>query len=180
MQKRARFDIIFTVRGVAQFGSALGSGPRGRGFKSRRLDHLCCTKRLQRQTSARYGVSCRGFVYISCFSADFAIGGIFCSDGCILPLFPQKQVLNSRLDLECFDRVFSVTTVLGSCAAVSLQYFFYFSAAFEYNDDLPLRHHFDILHQKPYRCIVILMKGDLLPQNNASDAFQFKFMVFVR
>ena len=25
-------------RGVAQFGSALGSGPRGRGFKSRRLD----------------------------------------------------------------------------------------------------------------------------------------------
>ena len=39
MQKRARFDIIFTVRGVAQFGSALGSGPRGRGFKSRRLDH---------------------------------------------------------------------------------------------------------------------------------------------
>ena len=38
MQKRVRFDIIFTVRGVAQFGSALGSGPRGRGFKSRRLD----------------------------------------------------------------------------------------------------------------------------------------------
>ncbi len=26
-------------RGVAQFGSALGSGPRGRGFKSRLLDH---------------------------------------------------------------------------------------------------------------------------------------------
>ena len=26
------------LRGVAQFGSALGSGPRGRGFKSRRLD----------------------------------------------------------------------------------------------------------------------------------------------
>ena len=26
-------------RGVAQFGSALGSGPRGRGFKSRHLDH---------------------------------------------------------------------------------------------------------------------------------------------
>ena len=25
-------------RGVAQFGSALGSGPRGRGFKSRHLD----------------------------------------------------------------------------------------------------------------------------------------------
>ena len=27
-------------RGVAQFGSALGSGPRGRGFKSRHLDHV--------------------------------------------------------------------------------------------------------------------------------------------
>ena len=27
-------------RDVAQFGSALGSGPRGRGFKSRRPDHL--------------------------------------------------------------------------------------------------------------------------------------------
>ena len=26
-------------RGVAQLGSALGSGPRGRGFKSRRSDH---------------------------------------------------------------------------------------------------------------------------------------------
>lgn len=150
------------------------------GFKSRRLDHLCCTKRLQRQTSARYGLSCRGFVYISYFSADFAIGEIFCSDGCILPLFLHKQVLNPRLDLECFDRLFSVTMVLGSCAAVSLQYFFYFSAAFEFNDDLPLRHHFDILHQKPYRRIVVLMKGDLLPQNNVSDAFQFKFMVFVR
>ena len=84
------------------------------------------------------------FVYISCFSAVFTIGGIFYSDGCILPLFPQKQVLDPRLDLECFDRLFSVTTVLGSCAAVSLQYFFYFSAAFEYNDDLPLRHPFDI------------------------------------
>ena len=27
-----------TDRGVAQFGSALGSGPRGRGFESRHLD----------------------------------------------------------------------------------------------------------------------------------------------
>lgn len=26
-------------RGVAQFGSVLGSGPRGRGFESRRPDH---------------------------------------------------------------------------------------------------------------------------------------------
>ena len=27
-------------RGVAQFGSALGSGPRGRGFESRRPDQF--------------------------------------------------------------------------------------------------------------------------------------------
>ena len=29
----------FNNRGVAQFGSALGSGPRGRGFESRHSDH---------------------------------------------------------------------------------------------------------------------------------------------
>ena len=34
---RCSLQLIF--RGVAQFGSALGSGPRGRGFKSRHLDH---------------------------------------------------------------------------------------------------------------------------------------------
>ena len=27
-------------RGVAQFGSALGSGPRGHGFESRHSDHI--------------------------------------------------------------------------------------------------------------------------------------------
>ena len=32
--------IVLIVRGVAQFGSVLGSGPRGRGFESRRPDHL--------------------------------------------------------------------------------------------------------------------------------------------
>ena len=35
------FDIIFVVkRGVAQFGRALRSGRRGRGFESRRLDSV--------------------------------------------------------------------------------------------------------------------------------------------
>ena len=29
-----------TYRGVAQFGSAFGSGPKGRRFKSCHLDHL--------------------------------------------------------------------------------------------------------------------------------------------
>jgi hypothetical protein len=32
-------------RGVAQFGSALGSGPRGPGFKSRHLDHFYASTR---------------------------------------------------------------------------------------------------------------------------------------
>ena len=40
--KANAFAIIYGYaemhRGVAQFGSALGSGPRGRGFESRRLD----------------------------------------------------------------------------------------------------------------------------------------------
>ena len=30
----------FLCRGVAKFGIALGSGPRGPGFESRRSDHL--------------------------------------------------------------------------------------------------------------------------------------------
>ena len=29
----------FSFRGVAQFGSAFGSGPKGRGFESRHFDH---------------------------------------------------------------------------------------------------------------------------------------------
>ena len=32
-------DIITTLRGVAQFGRALGSGPRGRVFESPHSDH---------------------------------------------------------------------------------------------------------------------------------------------
>ena len=32
--------IIFALRGVAKFGIALGSGPRGHGFKSRHSDHI--------------------------------------------------------------------------------------------------------------------------------------------
>ena len=40
MSKLLRWSVFIgaVLRGVAQFGSALGSGPRGRGFKSRRLD----------------------------------------------------------------------------------------------------------------------------------------------
>lgn len=33
----------FLRRGVAQFGRALGSGPRGHGFKSRHSDHTECS-----------------------------------------------------------------------------------------------------------------------------------------
>ena len=32
--------LCFSNRGVAKFGIALGSGPRGRGFKSRHSDHV--------------------------------------------------------------------------------------------------------------------------------------------
>ena len=52
-------------RGVAQFGSALGSGPRGRGFKSRHLDHkkdiaflqclFCFFSRIEPTTSQKSG-----------------------------------------------------------------------------------------------------------------------------
>ena len=39
-------------RGIAQFGSALGSGPRGRRFKSCCSDHLCgCSSMVERQPS---------------------------------------------------------------------------------------------------------------------------------
>ena len=42
-------------RGVAQLGSALGSGPRGRWFESSHSDHLCSTKRLQPQKAPIFG-----------------------------------------------------------------------------------------------------------------------------
>ena len=35
--------IIDVFRGVAKFGIALGSGPRGRGFESRHSDHIECS-----------------------------------------------------------------------------------------------------------------------------------------
>ena len=36
---KTRWDGFLLFRGVAQFGRALGSGPRGHGFKSRHSDH---------------------------------------------------------------------------------------------------------------------------------------------
>ncbi len=40
LTKNKMYDILIrSHRGVAQFGSALGSGPRGRGFESRHSDH---------------------------------------------------------------------------------------------------------------------------------------------
>ena len=35
--------LVTLFRGVAKFGIALGSGPRGRGFKSRHSDHVECS-----------------------------------------------------------------------------------------------------------------------------------------
>ena len=37
-EKGLRSALVPFFRGVAQFGSAFGSGPKGRGFKSRRPD----------------------------------------------------------------------------------------------------------------------------------------------
>ena len=42
-------------RGVAQFGSAFGSGPKGRGFESRHFDHLNHPNRV---VFDLYGMSC--------------------------------------------------------------------------------------------------------------------------
>ena len=38
MEEGLRLALVPFFRGVAQFGSAFGSGPKGRGFKSRRPD----------------------------------------------------------------------------------------------------------------------------------------------
>ena len=60
-------------RGVAQFGSALGSGPRGRGFKSRHLDHM--NTPLKSEPLKFEWQWC--FLYKSLFYAAFR-GRIFC------------------------------------------------------------------------------------------------------
>ena len=39
IKRGLRSALVPFFRGVAQFGSAFGSGPKGRGFKSRRPDH---------------------------------------------------------------------------------------------------------------------------------------------
>ena len=59
------------LRGVAQFGSALGSGPRGRGFKSRRLDHQSSTKKLHNK-KAQDLVGLVLFCYYILWFAHFA------------------------------------------------------------------------------------------------------------
>ena len=42
-----RFDSQWFYPGVAKLGIALGSGPRGRGFKSRHSDQLRLLKKMQ-------------------------------------------------------------------------------------------------------------------------------------
>ena len=64
--KRQAFAIIYrhARRGVAQFGSALGSGPRGRGFESRRLDQksgFLGQKRLENPLSFFFDVQSHVF-----------------------------------------------------------------------------------------------------------------------
>ena len=51
-RKRTKCYNHLRCRGIAQFGSALGSGPRGRRFKSCCSDHLCgCSSMVERQPS---------------------------------------------------------------------------------------------------------------------------------
>ena len=51
-RKRTKCYNYLRCRGIAQFGSALGSGPRGRRFKSCCSDHLCgCSSMVERQPS---------------------------------------------------------------------------------------------------------------------------------
>ena len=52
-------------RGVAQFGSALGSGPRGRGFKSRRLN-----QKIQYIADVLY------FFIVSALRRDLRVGAV--------------------------------------------------------------------------------------------------------
>ena len=47
----------FCCRGVAQFGRALRSGRRGRGFKSRHLDHIFIKKSAVEKRSASFFLS---------------------------------------------------------------------------------------------------------------------------
>ena len=54
-------------RGVAQFGSALGSGPRGRGFKSRHLDQ----SKRKRQYLVAFFILCDYFCNIKIESISY-------------------------------------------------------------------------------------------------------------
>ena len=52
-------------RGVAQFGSALGSGPRGRGFKSRHLDQKNSKEFLFLAVFFATDLNIRAFVFMA-------------------------------------------------------------------------------------------------------------------
>ena len=52
---RSRSTLLrFFITGCSAVGSALGSGPRGRGFKSRHSDHKPVTKKCHRLISLSY------------------------------------------------------------------------------------------------------------------------------
>ena len=69
-------------------GSAHGSGPWGRGFKSRRLDHLCSTKKLQNTKSTRFSRSC---AFLLLYLVFYALRGIFEFKSCILTCFLKNR-----------------------------------------------------------------------------------------
>ena len=71
-------------RGVAQFGSALGSGPRGRGFKSRHLDHVAA--RQISQQSRRFP-ALFAFMPAAPFSQKILLRNLFWE-----PCFSARQI----------------------------------------------------------------------------------------
>ena len=80
-------------RGVAQFGSALGSGPRGRGFKSRHLDHVAA--RQFSQQSRRFP-ALFAFMPAAPFSQKILLRNLFWE-----PCFFRKAIFATEQEVSC-------------------------------------------------------------------------------
>ncbi len=73
MPNCAAFGIIYNRRGVAQLGSALGSGPRGRGFESRRLDQIAVFCEILRDFAQKSGFFFTASAWITPAEAVFSL-----------------------------------------------------------------------------------------------------------
>ena len=102
-----------SFRGVAQFGSAFGSGPKGRGFKSRHLDQLSphvliqsmrtsfCIYRLINRHNKGYN-----YQIWAIYAGDGLLGVIlsdevFCSSALFSLLMTAFRGRNQRFIMEC-------------------------------------------------------------------------------